>query len=105
MRYEGLRTMYQETQVYANVIDAIVYNSTRYHFQIPQGTYAGFDILKRIWFKIQKEKKTDTPDILMQRAMWLSSTRIVSTEDGISLQTRDPNGEWYHSGMYLVKKD
>lgn len=96
--------MSQDTHVYANVIDAIIMNSPGYYFQIPTGMYTGFDIVKKIWFKIQKEKKSDTPDILMQRAMWLSSARIVKTDNGLSLQTRDPDNSWYHTGMLLIQK-
>lgn len=90
----------QETQVYANVIDAIVCNSIGYNFAIPAGTFRGLDILKKIWFKIQKEKENEDPTVIMQRAMWLSNCRFY----GDSLQTVDQAGKWYDTGMYLVKK-
>lgn len=96
--------MSQDTHVYENVIDAIIMNMPGYYFSIPSGMYTGFDIIKKIWIKIQKEKRTDTQDVSKQRAMWLSCARIIKTEDGLSLQTMD-NGQWYHTGMILVKKE
>jgi hypothetical protein len=88
----------QETQVYANTIDCIVMNSGSYHFEIPDGVYHGFDLLKRIWFKIQTPKKNDKKDVIMQRNLWLSSAQLIGDE----VHNLGEDGIWYDTGMRLV---
>jgi hypothetical protein len=90
----------QQTQVYSNVIDAIVCNMPWYQFELPAGTYDGFDILKNIWFPVQQAANATDPTIAMQRSMWLSPCRI----NGNVLESRDHSGKWWGTGMYLVRK-
>lgn len=70
----------QETQVYANVIDAIVMNSAGSYFDTPHGRFEAFALLKKIWFNIQNPKKKESAMITEQRNYWLSSARIVNGE-------------------------
>jgi len=90
----------QTTQVYNNVIEAVVCNSMAYDFQLPIGKFDGESLLKKIWFKIQKKGNSKSPDIQMQRAMWLSPCRF----DGSALRSMDMKGQWWDTGMELVAK-
>lgn len=86
------------TIAYDNIIDAIVMNSASKYVQTPMGLFKPFDILKKMWFKIQVPQDVELPDAAMQREMFQKPARILS---GGSIQVQ-MGKSWMDTGFILV---
>lgn len=86
---------------YENIIDAIILNSASCNVQTPEGLFKPFDILRKMWFKIQIERPIELPTVAMQRQMFLKPCRI-NRHGSIQVQM---DKTWMHTGFILVKPE
>jgi hypothetical protein len=86
---------------YENIIDAIILNSASCNVQTPEGLFKPFDILRKMWFKIQIERPIELPTVAMQRQMFLKPCRI-NQHGSIQVQM---DKTWMDTGFILVKPE